>query len=114
MMTRWKGVAVGIYRLSTGDVQERHRHAWEHTICLISGDAVVEIWDDPNAGRIIVLERDEVHVLPADIDHEFRALSDGTILLAIADDRQMSAPPPPPKRGGVLHPDGTVIYETAE
>lgn len=105
-MIKWKGVAVGVYRLNEGEKVPRHQHAWEHTIYLVQGTGEVEVYDD----KTIKMEIGENYTLPANIDHEIRAFDDKTIMIAMADDNNVQKGSPlPAASGGVLHDDGRVV-----
>lgn len=105
---RWKDVALGLYFMDAGGIIAMHQHTWEHTICLLAGEGEIEI-----AGSgITKMEMAKNYVLPANIDHEIRALQNGTIMVGMTDDRSLGKPAQKGRDGGVMLHDGTIVYET--
>ena len=73
------GVDASVYYLDRGETIPRHQHRDPHTTGVIVGMAEVDVFD----GRPTFQMRpqDNCFILPADIDHEIRALENGTIII---------------------------------
>jgi quercetin dioxygenase-like cupin family protein len=109
---RYGDVTSTVYYLNKGDMIAKHRHTVNHGTVVLEGATVVEIFD----GRAPIFMGPETDLLdlPANIDHEVLAVTDGTI---IVHPTVGSMPPadgvmtPAKGRGGVLMEDGTINYE---
>lgn len=114
----WNRTVATVYHLEAGEKVARHRHDFEHTTAVIAGRTEVVVWDnawDSNAPRVTAMTpADGDYILPANLDHEVRALVP-SIVIHIGDiypDRPLPPQlPPPVVNGGVMMDDGTVQHE---
>lgn len=114
----YANVTSTIYQMDSGDKIPRHRHNIAHTTGVVSGSTEVEIWDeDHQVFRMNPGMSD--YILPPEIDHEIRALEDGTVAIHIIEGnghymtREYSSDEEyvQPQSGGVILVDGTIVYD---
>jgi quercetin dioxygenase-like cupin family protein len=110
----WQGVTATVYHLNKGEKIPRHRHNVAHTTAVLAGRTEAEIFDrmmtemDPSDPGLI---------LPEGIDHEIRALENGTIvmnMIAVTYTTVDYPDGPPAQAGGVELHDGTVVAHEAD
>lgn len=77
------GVIIGIYFLDKGENIPKHRHSITHDASVAKGSAEVEVQGQP---KFKMTRRGQIFELPANIDHEIRALEDGTIIVNVIRD----------------------------
>ena len=74
------GVNVRVYLLDKGEKIKKHRDPFMHTTSVASGSTEVEI----HGQKIFeVRARENPREIPANTDHEIRALEDGTVVINI-------------------------------
>ena len=106
-------VIASVYVMNTGEKIARHQHTFPHTTSVAAGESEVEIYDSSIPFKMS-LNMQPVE-LPALIDHEIRALVDGTVVINI----QAAGPShtvsyskqEPASSGGVMLHDGTIVNE---
>ena len=109
------GVTATVYVMGKGEKIARHQHPFPHTTSVAAGQSEVEIYYDvvPPVKPMTMLPGDTIIVLPPNIDHEIRALVDGTVVVNLSVvatvQNQEKYSNPIPKAGGVELHDGTVI-----
>jgi quercetin dioxygenase-like cupin family protein len=91
--------------MDAGERIARHQHPVSHTTRVLSGATEVETWgDDPVTFEMY--QGTPEFTLPADVDHEVRAIADGTIVVHVTADAPIVRSDS--GRGGVALHDGTV------
>jgi quercetin dioxygenase-like cupin family protein len=101
----WNGVVVSVFQMDAGEKIARHKHAHQHTHGVARGRTEVEIYDE--GGMVFEMVpglRD--FPFPAEVEHEIRALEDGTIVINIAFIENAPAAFAP--GGGIAMIDGSV------
>jgi quercetin dioxygenase-like cupin family protein len=104
------GVTATVYVMNKGEKIPRHQHSFAHTTAVAAGKSEVEIYDSLST-RFTMETGDNPWELPANIDHEIRALEDGTVVvnMAVGIAAAVAAPGPAAQDGGVALHDGTVV-----
>ena len=74
------GVVVRVYTLDKNEKIAKHQDPFQHTTSVARGRTEVEVY---GRGTFEMRMRDAPRNLPADIDHEIRALEDDTIVINI-------------------------------
>jgi quercetin dioxygenase-like cupin family protein len=109
----YSGVTATVYVMNRGEKIVRHQHAFVHTTSVAAGRSEVEVYRWPNSSEAFEMRPDQPRVeLPAGIDHEIRALEDGTVVVNMAvwtAAAATAAPAEPAAAGGVALHDGTVV-----
>src|ERR1700719_1137986 len=108
------GVTATVYVMNKGEKIPRHQHTFAHTTAVAAGRSQIEIGD----GLDYVFEMGvglDPYLLPPNIDHEIRALEDGTVVvnMAVGNSANAGISGPAAKAGGVMHHDGTIIFESS-
>jgi quercetin dioxygenase-like cupin family protein len=105
------GVTATVYQLDKGEKIARHQHPFMHTTSVAAGRTEVEMWDENTPHPYLMRPGDPDFALPANIDHEIRAMEDGTIVVNIAEGGGYSAAMAglPGLSGGVMLADGTIV-----
>jgi len=98
---------ISVFYMDAGDKIPRHRHPHTHSTTCIRGRIEVEIWyvDQPH---FLCEMEDSMEIgmsLPADIDHEIRALENNTIVINLRRSPVRRAP-----TGGIVF-DNEVRYD---
>jgi hypothetical protein len=107
------GVTATVYVMNKGEKIPRHQHPFPHTTGVAAGQSAVEMYGNtPFLGEMIV--GDIPLVLPKNIDHEIRALVDGTVVVNMtigqtAPQVYTDSPAAQAQAGGVTLHDGTMI-----
>ena len=105
------GVTATVYVMQNGEKIPCHQHTFAHTTSVAAGQSTVEMYGNPPfLGEMIV--GDIPLVLPPNIDHEIRALVDGTVVVNLAQglaSNFLHEKGNPEAAGGVLLEDGTVV-----
>src|ERR1700719_5309228 len=104
------GVTATVYVMQKGEKIPRHQHTFAHTTSVAAGRSEVEIYDSLST-RFTMATGDSSWELPANIDHEIRALEDGTVVInmAVGNSANAGIPGPAAQAGGVALHDGTVV-----
>ena len=104
------GVTATVYVMSKGEKIPRHQHPFPHTTSVAAGRSEVEIYDSLST-RFTMATGGNPWELPPNIDHEIRALVDGTVVvnMAVGSSAAIAAPGPAAQDGGVALHDGTVV-----
>jgi quercetin dioxygenase-like cupin family protein len=102
------GVTATVYVMNKGEKITRHEHTFAHTTAVASGQSEIEIYAIPNL-TFTMLPGDPVAVLPPDIEHEIRALVDGTVVVNMSVGVSATDYVAPASGGGVALHDGTVV-----
>jgi len=104
------GVTTTVYVMNAGEKIPRHQHTWAHTTSVAAGRSEVEIWPNDPFGMIV---GDPPCPLPANIDHEIRALVDGTVVVNLSVGGPQTVANAthgePAQAGGVALHDGMVV-----
>ena len=81
----------------------RHQHPFVHTTFVAAGTSEVEVYRWPNSSEYFqMIPGQSRFELPPDIDHEIRALEDGTVVVNLSIGGPHSTEPgAPAKAGGV-------------
>jgi quercetin dioxygenase-like cupin family protein len=111
------GVTATVYVMQKGEKIPRHQHTFAHTTSVAAGKSEVEIYGNLPAnvlgGTFQMLPGDPLYELPANLDHEIRALTDGTMVVNLSIGENQAAWTHPdyvaPAGGGVVLHDGTVV-----
>jgi len=106
------GVTATVYVMKAEEKIPRHQHTFPHTTGVAAGQSAVEMYGNPPfLGEMIV--GDIPLVLPKNIDHEIRALVDGTVVVNLSVGGPQTVANAtrgePAQAGGVALHDGTVI-----
>jgi quercetin dioxygenase-like cupin family protein len=101
----YDGTLVTIYYMDNGDKIPRHQHPYQHTVCVIVGAAVVEVFTTPP--QITPMDYTTTDLtLAANTDHEITAETDGTVVMNVVTASELAAsvpaPSPPPQAGVML------------
>ena len=105
------GVTATVYVMQKSEKIPRHQHTFAHTTAVAAGQSEVEVYGDSLA-PFVMLVGDAAYELPAGIDHEIRALEDGTVVVNIAKGLASNffhQKDNPSAGGGILLEDGTVV-----
>jgi quercetin dioxygenase-like cupin family protein len=106
----WNGVHVGIYVMDRGDIIRRHQHKIPHLTVIVSGRLDIKVFDALGTFPSGQYGAGEGVELPANIDHELRALEPNTVIANLIQ-AQYAAPTGydiPETHAGVMHDDGRI------
>jgi len=109
------GVTATVYVMQKGEKIPLHQHTYKHTTSVAAGSTEVEMWTpDDTKGWLKPMWPDESPFeLPANIDHEIRALVDGTVVVNMAVGGPQTVANAthgePAQAGGVALHDGMVV-----
>jgi quercetin dioxygenase-like cupin family protein len=80
------GVTATVYVMNAGDKIPRHQHPTKHTTSVAAGHTEVEIWtpDDTKGWLKPMWTGESAFELPPNLDHEIRALEDGTVVVNLS------------------------------
>ena len=109
------GVTATVYVMNKGEKVPRHQHPFVHTTSVAAGRSEVEVYRWHNSSEAFQMRPDQARVeLPPNIDHEIRALEDGTVVVNLSVGgphlTENAGPGEPTQGGGVALHDGTVTY----
>lgn len=97
--SRYGGVRASVYWMNPGDKIPRHAHDVEHTCHCLSGSVEVEQYDEPgNIEMLYWKGKKSSMMLPAQIDHEIRALLPNTVVMQMMDGKGVLIPYVEPKK----------------
>src|ERR1700719_4002244 len=94
------GVTATVYVMQKGEKVPRHQHSFAHTTSVAAGRSEVGMFGH----AIFKMEiGDPAYELPPNIDHEIRALEDGTVVvnMSVGSSAAVAAPGPTAQAGGV-------------
>jgi quercetin dioxygenase-like cupin family protein len=80
----WEGVQATVYYLDRGEEIPRHQHPVEHTTVVVEGRTEVTVFSPMGGDEVnwcTMKKGTSTYVLPANLDHQIRALEHGTIVL---------------------------------
>jgi hypothetical protein len=107
------GVTATVYVMTKGEKISRHRHKFPHTTSVAAGSTEVSVWWPTDVGVHQMMIGDPPFELPGNLDHEIRALVDGTMVVNLSMGENQAAWTHPdyvaPAGGGVVLHDGTVV-----
>jgi quercetin dioxygenase-like cupin family protein len=107
------GVTATVYQMDAGEKIARHRHTVAHTTSVAAGYTAVDLYGELGVNITFQMKSgDSDYELPANIDHEIRALEDRTIIVNMITGSYTTteANGPPAKAGGVMLHDGTIVH----
>jgi quercetin dioxygenase-like cupin family protein len=96
------GATATVYVMTKGEKVPRHQHTYAHTTSVAAGQSEVDVYDDLST-RFTMLPGDNPWELPANIDHEIRALTDDTVVvnMAVGEAHATGVAADPARNGGV-------------
>jgi quercetin dioxygenase-like cupin family protein len=103
------GVTATVYVMQRGEKIPRHKHPTVHTTGVAAGKSEVELLDVATFAMVV---GEVPQLLPPGIDHEIRALEDGTVVVNLSIGGRYAGPVgdiAPAQSGGVALHDGTVV-----
>jgi quercetin dioxygenase-like cupin family protein len=109
------GVTTTVYVMNDGEKIPRHQHTWAHTTSVAAGQTEVEMWthDDTKGWLKPMWPGEHAFELPPNIDHEIRALVDGTVVVNLSVGGPQTVANAmrgePAQTGGIALHDGTVV-----
>jgi len=107
------GVTATVYVMQKGEKIPRHQHPFPHTTSVAAGSTEVQVWWPTDIGVHQMLVGDPPFELPGSLDHEIRALVDGTVVvnLSVGEPQTVANATrgEPAQAGGVELHDGTVV-----
>ena|ERR1700719_3522534 len=105
------GLTATVYVMAKGEKIPRHQHTFPHTTSVAAGKSeVVILGGDASAQLLHMLPGDPPEILPPNIDHEIRALTDDTVVvnLSMSEARDTGVAAETAQAGGVTLHDGTI------
>jgi len=78
------GVTATVYVMQKGEKIPRHQHSFAHTTSVAAGSTEVSVWWPTDVGVHQMMVGDSPFELPGSLDHEIRALEDGTVVVNLS------------------------------
>ena len=103
----WNGMRIDLWRMDAGDTIPRHSHPHVHTTEVAEGKTEVEIFRDEGGETFTMNPGDPNFAFQAGVEHEIRAIEDGTIVVNLAHsvERIRSSPGQKGDDGGIAFDD---------